>query len=43
MASGTITFRPSADVSLNHTCSTGSAGYSLIADATADDNSTYIS
>lgn len=43
MASGTLTFRPSADVSLNHTCSTGSAGYALIADATADDNSTYIS
>ena len=42
MASGTIIFRPSADVSLNHNCSTGSVGYSLIADATADDNSTYI-
>ena len=43
MASGTLIFRPSADVSLNHACSTGSAGYALIADATADDNSTYIS
>ncbi len=43
MASGTLTFRPSADVSLNHSLSAGSSGYLLIADAAADDNSTYIS
>ena len=42
MASGTLIFRPSADVSLAHTLSTGSEGYRLIADTTADDNSTYI-
>lgn len=43
MASGTLIFRPSADVSVNHTRSSGSTGYSLIADVNADDNSTYIS
>ena len=43
MASGTLIFRPSADVSLNHTLSSGSVGYRLIADETPDDNSTYIS
>lgn len=43
MASGTLIFRPSADVSFNHTASSGSTGYNLIADVTADDNSTYIS
>ncbi len=42
MASGTLIFRPNADVSVNHTRSAGSVGYSLIADTTADDNSTYI-
>lgn len=42
MASGTLIFRPSADVSLGHSLSTGSVGYRLIADETADDNSTYI-
>lgn len=43
MASGTLIFRPSADVSINHSLSTGSDAYRLIADTTADDNSTYIS
>ena len=43
MASGTVIFRPSADVSLNHALSSGSVGYRLIADETPDDNSTYIS
>ena len=43
MASGTLIFRPSADVSVNHARSSGSTGYSLIADINADDNSTYIS
>ena len=43
MASGTLIFRPSADVSINHALSSGSVGYRLIADETADDNSTYIS
>lgn len=43
MASGTLIFRPSADVSLNHGLSSGSVGYRLIADETPDDNSTYIS
>lgn len=43
MATGTLTFRPSADVSVNHSLSGGSEGYRLIADVTADGNSTYIS
>lgn len=43
MATGTLIFRPSADVSFQHTASSGSTGYNMIADATADDNSTYIS
>lgn len=42
MASGTLIFRPSADVSVRHAKSSGNTGYNLIADATADDNSTYI-
>lgn len=42
MASGTLIFRPSADVSINHALSSGSVGYRLIADETPDDNSTYI-
>lgn len=42
MASGTLIFRPNADVSINHNCSSGSTGYNLIADVNADDNSTYI-
>lgn len=43
MASGTLIFRPSSDVSLGHTLSSGSDGFRLIADTTADDNSTYLS
>lgn len=43
MASGTIIFRPNADISVSHDLNTGSSGYRLIADTTADDNSTYIS
>nr|DAF97057.1 MAG TPA: hypothetical protein [Siphoviridae sp. ctg6c78] len=38
----TIILRPSADVSLGHSCSSGSNGYSLINESSADDNSTYI-
>jgi hypothetical protein len=35
--------RPVSDVSLTHTCSTGSSGYALIDDETHDSDSTYIS
>lgn len=42
MATGTITFRPSRDVNVSHSKSSGSSGYALIADTTADDNSSYI-
>lgn len=42
MATGTLVFRPSADVSVGHDLSTGSSGYRLIADIMPDDNSTYI-
>jgi hypothetical protein len=38
----TLTLRPSADSSLGHTCSSGSAGYALIDDSSADGDSTYI-
>lgn len=38
----TIKLYPTADVTLNHSCNTGSSGYTLIDDVTADDNSTYI-
>lgn len=38
----TVILRPTADVSLNHSCSTGSSGYALINEASADDDSTYI-
>jgi len=38
----TIILYPTADVTLNHSCSSGSSGYSLIDDVTPDDNSTYI-
>ena len=38
----TVTLRPVADVSLGHSCSSGSNGYSMINEATADDDSTYI-
>lgn len=38
----TITLRPTADSSLGHSCSSGSSGYMLINEASADDDSTYI-
>lgn len=38
----TIILRPSADVTLGHNCSSGSSGYSLINESSADDDSTYI-
>lgn len=38
----TVTLRPIADVSLGHSCSSGSNGYAMINEATADDDSTYI-
>lgn len=38
----TIILYPTADVTLNHLCNTGSSGYVLIDDETADDSSTYI-
>lgn len=38
----TYYLRPSADVSLQHSCSTGSSGYALINEATPDDDSKYI-
>lgn len=34
--------RPTADISLGHTCSTGSSGYAMIDEEEADDASTYI-
>lgn len=37
-----VTLRPTADASLNHSCSSGSSGYALINEATADGDSTYI-
>lgn len=40
MATGTLTFIPNADISINHNRSSGSAGYSLL--TTNDDDSTYI-
>jgi hypothetical protein len=38
----TVTLRPVADISLKHSCSSGSSGYAMINEATADDDSTYI-
>ena len=38
----TLILRPVSDISLNHTCSSGSSGYSLLNESTADDASTYI-
>ena len=38
----TIILRPVSDISLGHTCSSGSSGYALINESTADDASTYI-
>ena len=37
-----IILRPSGDTILNHSCSSGSSGYSMISESTADDASTYI-
>ncbi len=37
-----IILRPVADSNLQHSCSSGSSGYALINEATADDDSTYI-
>ena len=41
MATGTLTFLPNADISVSHTKSSGSTGYSLL--TSNDDDSTYIS
>ena len=38
----TVILRPTADQSLAHTCSSGSSGYALIDDTSADGDSTYI-
>lgn len=38
----TLILRPSSDESLGHTCSSGSNGYSMISESSADDDSTYI-
>lgn len=38
----TIIYRPTSDISLGHSCNSGSNGYSLISESSADDDSTYI-
>lgn len=38
----TLILRPVSDASLKHKCSSGSNGYSMISEASADDDSTYI-
>lgn len=38
----TLILRPTSDISLDHTCSSGSSGYAMLSEETADDNSTYI-
>ena len=38
----TLTLRPVSDSSLGHSCSSGSSGYSMLVEASADDDSTYI-
>lgn len=38
----TVILRPTADVSLKHSCSSGSSGYALINEATSDGDSAYI-
>ena len=38
----TLILRPVSDESLKHSCSSGSNGYSMISEASADDDSTYI-
>lgn len=42
MATGTLIFRPDADISNGHSESSGAVGYSLLRDTVADDDSTYI-
>lgn len=42
MATGTVIYRPSSDVSLAHSCNSGSSGYVLLSEITADNDSTYI-
>ena len=37
-----LILRPVSDTALGHTCSSGTAGYSMISEVTADDNTTYI-
>ncbi len=37
-----IVLRPTADSSLKHSCSSGSSGYALVNEATADGDSTYV-
>jgi hypothetical protein len=38
----TLILRPSNDESLGHSCSSGSSGYAMISESSADDDSTYI-
>lgn len=38
----TLILRPVSDESLNHSCNSGSNGYSLISESSVDDDSTYI-
>ena len=38
----TLILRPINDRSLKHSCSSGSSGYAMISESTADDDSTYI-
>ena len=38
----TLILRPTSDISLDHTCSSGSSGYAMLNEETADDGSTYI-
>ena len=38
----TLILRPTSDISLGHTCSSGSSGYAMLNEETADDGSTYI-
>lgn len=38
----TLILRPISDRSLKHSCSSGSSGYAMISESTADDDSTYV-
>lgn len=38
----TLTLRPSSDLTVNHSKSSGSVGYSMISESAADDDATYI-